>query len=865
MCYIVKGKKYAYDRTASVGDVIKHTFKENGQAIALCYKDTHITYRDLFRRIRGVADQLKRKGVTDGDRVALYSMQSQETVMVALAILFVGACYVPIEKSYPRERVQYIAQDCLPHLFIHDDEQCTLKLNANTVPVQIQEICSHHIDTPDDSFREFPAVSGEQLAYIIYTSGSTGHPKGIAVSHRSVNNHMLWLRKEFNLCQNDRFLLKTPLSFDPSIWELLIAFYVGGTLIISDNRRGLLSHRILDEVDTQAVTVLQMVPSLLHQLLLQKTHKQLDSLRVLFVGGDSLSVCTKKLFFEKMPHCQLVNLYGPAEATIDSTFYVVENTENTLSRDIIGYPIFNTSLYVVNDQSKLCGIGEIGELWVGGEGVSKGYVNHDEKTQPSFMISPFDHKTRIYKTGDWVRWNENRLLEYCGREDTQVKINGVRIDTNALKETITHLPGIYDCHFRRHRNSHHQYYALHCYLIPEKKASVCIDAIKNHLMRFFPSDMIPSRFFVVKDFDVSCNGKIVLPRWIDEGSRGHLTTNGGMNETERKILSLWNHILDIRLTQLDVDFYDVGGNSINSCILSAEMEKRFHVKMDFQELIKYRTVRQQAQYIVKDRKNMRITFMSGLNESAATTIFVVHPIGGTSFWFLPLAKLLNRTIQLYAISDPEMYDATIRLNSIVDMAEYYSECILAVKPSGPYLIGGASFGATVAVEIARILDKQGHDIDRILIFDGWAIYPHHLLDQEYFNRSMLRQQQEWKTKFHCHDVLNNRTINMFDVQRKRLRMLFSYAMDPIPYPVVLFKANTTLDIFQSVDDPTNHWGSYAKNIRVHRIEGDHETLFLNPGAAEIARYLLSDNNRAIGIENNSQRHKESGLPNVIDG
>ncbi len=844
---MLSGKTYPYDRNHSILAFIKSAALDQSKP-ALIDAQENFDYQSLIPIVASVANQLKALKISQGDRVAILAPPSSRLILLMLGILELGASYVPIDPSYPEERIGHILEDSQPSCLVVSAETDSL---VNETLWDFHSLRIEAIDfTPCEKSAQMhervDSLSlGNDPAYIIYTSGTTGKPKGIVIPHQAISNHMLWMAEEFTLTSEDVFLLKTPLTFDPSVWEIFLPLFLGATLVVAPMETHKNPDKIVDIIEQYKVSILQLVPSILHGFLNFSDLKDMTSLRYIFVGGESLTPSTKKLFFEKI-HCPLVNLYGPAEATIDSTFHVVGSDKHEQERNYIGKPIYNAAVYILDNNLMPVKEGEVGELFIGGDGLAVGYLNRPELNDQCFLENPFKPKSKFYKTGDLVKLVDGKL-EFIGRVDHQLKINGVRIETNALRDVILSVDeNIYDCLFEKQVHDIYQYSTLICYILTKnEETAVDLSLIKSRLKKQFPSYMLPQKYYFSVSSELSEHGKINFNKIKQATKFKQEESFSQMESTKAALFEIWERVLSTKIPDETTGFYELGGDSITSHILSYEISERFSIEFKPLLVLNYDTIEKQHALITQP--NAMLSPNSGclasMNSENVRKLFFVHPIGGTIFWYTHLAKLLDGKVQLYGIQDPEIIDISQEFKTIEEMAICYAELILKEQTKGPFLIGGASFGGTVAIEMARYLDRLGHKIDQVLLLDAWAVYPNELKDIDYFKSSMRRQQKDWVDQFNRSHAEVDFFQDIFNVQLQRLEMLFHYKQKPFPFNVKLFKAQELISIFQFGDSASNYWDQYIKNLEVSVVPGNHETMFLPPNVKmlsdEIERVVFS--------------------------
>jgi thioesterase domain-containing protein/acyl carrier protein len=438
-------------------------------------------------------------------------------------------------------------------------------------------------------------------------------------------------------------------------------------------------------------------------------------------------------------------------------------------------------------------------------------------------------------------------LEYLGRNNDQVKINGVRIEPKELILTVLEHQEISDCIVIKKIDTHgHDYLACYFMLVPGQ--DVQISKIKQHLKQRFPTFMLPKVYISIETIPLTANGKVDV-QTLPEPDFKKTTENSELKDHplkhEHELLLLWQLVLEVNQIEMDDDFFDVGGNSLLALKLLTLIHEKFNVSMKIRDIFEYPTVASQALHIeklqtvhpkVKADSKIPSPIITLQPYGLKTPLFLIHPIGGTVFWFSHLAKLLGTSRPIYGIQDPSLDLGKPVLESIEEMADFYLSHIKRFQPNGPYLIGGASFGATVAAEISRRLSQTNETVSALMILDGWGIYPNTLLDDNYFRNSMLRQHNELKMDFEKYGLPAPEVL--FDIQWFRLNLLWKYQLNLIESPIVLFKSKEIMPAFSEIDAPCNHWESFTSGmIKTIIIPGNHETMFQEPHVYELSKTL----------------------------
>jgi amino acid adenylation domain-containing protein/FkbM family methyltransferase len=426
-------------------DAIVHRLFEKQAArtphnIAVAYEALQITYAVLNARANQLACYLKSVGVGPESLVALCMERSIELVIAMLGVLKAGAAYVPLDPSYPKDRLAFMLADARsPVILTQDDLSDILPESAGRLICLDGgwEVIGRYDDT--DVLLD---VNPDHPAYVLYTSGTTGNPKGVIVTHSSLRNHMLWMLGSFPLVEGDRVLQKTPFSFDASVWEFYLPLLSGAELIMARPGGHQNSHYLVSQITHGQVTTLQVVPALLRLLLDEPGFSECNSLRRVFYGGEPLSAQDQQRFFEHS-QAELINLYGPTETTIQVTSLVCERTDENKA-SLIGRPIANTQIYILDNRHNPTPIGVPGELHIGGVALARGYLNRPELTAEKFVPDPFGNHVgaRLYKTADLAHWLPDGNIALHGRIDYQVKIRGLRVELNEIEAVLRKHPAV---------------------------------------------------------------------------------------------------------------------------------------------------------------------------------------------------------------------------------------------------------------------------------------------------------------------------------------------------------------------------------------------------------------------------------------
>ncbi|WP_051237157.1 non-ribosomal peptide synthetase [Paenibacillus pinihumi] len=562
----------------------------SADSTAVIAPDGELTYQQLIEQSEKLAVRLAARGVRPGDKVVLAVERSKDMIIGLLGILKAGAVYVPVDPHFPKKRID----------FILEDSACTQVLThshyglGSGEPDRILLMDQLEVDAAEVPETIVNMAEPQELCYILYTSGTTGLPKGVAIEHRSLVNRLHWMQKTYPVGRGDTLLQKTPFTFDVSIWELLWGLIQGAKVVFLEPGREREPKAIIEAVETHQVSVIHFVPSMLNAFLeYANVHTQIErlsSLNYVFSSGEVLKPYYADKFYtymEELP-AKLVNLFGPTETTIDSTFY--ECPRETAGPVVpIGRPIDNTTAYVLRD-GRPQPIGVTGELYIGGVGVARGYVGREDLNGESFIPNPFIPNDRIYKTGDLARWRADGCLEYMGRADDQIKVRGYRIEPAEIET------GLCNIHFIEEAVVLSKDERLIAYIVADMERDTAI--IKTILSFHLPEFMIPDQFVFVDSIPLTANGKADKQSLLQMGLAVEQRKEYEAPETEleKTLVLVWQSVLGISPIGVTDNFFEVGGTSIQAVLLEVELEQQ-NISSEDLIVFRYNTIREMANYL----------------------------------------------------------------------------------------------------------------------------------------------------------------------------------------------------------------------------------------------------------------------------
>ena len=574
-----------YPREQTVCDRFREQVARYGHLLAVKLNDDALTYRELDEASSRLASYLRGKGVRPGQKVGLLMERSIGMIVSIFAVIKAGGAYVPLDPTHPPERLAAILEDSEAGWLIVDKGARVPAFEGETIVYGEHEHESkgygqetHGQDRVTDAdLAEESTLADEQLTadhplYIMYTSGSTGTPKGVVTTHRnviktSVNNGFA------DIGPGDRMLQLSNYAFDGSTYEIFCALLNGATLVLIRREDVLNAAALCRVLREERITSAFMTAALFNTVVDWDVHS-LQHVRKLFFGGEAASKKHVLKALDALGPGRIANGYGPTETTVFAATYTVDESVREWNTVPIGRPIHNTKLYVLNRWGQRQPVGVAGELYIGGEGLAKGYLNRPDLTQEAFIESTFEFAPgeRLYRTGDLVRWLPDGNLEYLGRLDRQVKIRGQRVELDEVEQCLRSLAGIRDAVVMANRDERGHSY-LCAYVMARKER---IAEWKNHLRHTLPDYMIPTAFILLDKLPLTSNGKVdrrALP--VPE----HLTRKhdyvAPTNETERKLAAVWEQVLDVERIGRNDHFFEMGGHSLKAMMLSGQVRSRF--------------------------------------------------------------------------------------------------------------------------------------------------------------------------------------------------------------------------------------------------------------------------------------------------
>jgi amino acid adenylation domain-containing protein len=565
--------------------------------IALEFEGLTLTYRELDQRSNRLAAWLVGQGIGPEKMVGICMERSLEMIVAMYGILKAGGAYVPFDPDYPEDRLAFMLEDTGAEVML------THEPARSALPVADTQVL--FLDTDWDTIAAYSSkrpdveVDENTLAYTIFTSGSTGLPKGAMNEHRGICNQLYWMQDYFGTDSDETILLKTPYSFDVSLWEIFYPLSMGARIVIAPPGAHRDPEQLADLFRDHKINGTCFVPSLL-SVFVNSPHAAPESLRWIITIGEALVPDLQQRFHDRLPGVQLHNLYGPTEAAVAVTYWLCD-PDDGLQQIPIGRPMGNVKIHVLDGQRKPVPVGVPGELYIGGIQVGRGYLNREELTNKVFVDDPFDESpgALMYRTGDKARWTNDGVLEYLGRIDFQVKLHGLRIELGEIESVLTEHGSIDDAVavVDEPRSGDKRLVAYYT-----GSAELSAAQLRAYLSDKLPAYMVPQVFMRLERFPRLTSGKVSrkeLPEPVVDKKTKQVQHAAPANETERTVAKIWADFLQVDSVETDETFFDLGGSSLLALKLVGKLAEVFDTRVPVAKFFEYPTVTSFAEWIAE--------------------------------------------------------------------------------------------------------------------------------------------------------------------------------------------------------------------------------------------------------------------------
>jgi amino acid adenylation domain-containing protein len=861
-----------YPQDWCIHQMIEAQVERTPNAAAVVYEEQQLTYRELNTQANQLAHYLQALGVKPDTLVGICVERSLEMLVGVLGILKAGAAYLPLDPTYPQDRLAFMLSDAQTPVLL------TQQYLVNDLPENDANIICL------DTFWEIIAQQSEEnptsnvisgnLAYVIYTSGSTGKPKGVQITHQNLV-HSLIARFA---CYSEpviHFLLLSSLAFDASIPGIFWTLCQGGTLYLPEENSQWELPKLIQMIAQNSISHLITLPSL-YELILEQANsvEQLTSLTTVIVVAEACSKDLVRHHAQKLPETSLLNEYGPTEGTVWSSVYNLYPHKEPLQISI-GRPIANTQFYILDKALQPLPVGVPGELHIHGVGLTRGYLNLPGLTAEKFIPNPFSNQPggRLYKTGDLACYLPDGNVEFLGRIDNQVKIRGYRIELGEIEVILCQHSSVREAVVIVNEDKPGDK-SLVAYVTTYEEQILSTNTLRRFLQEKLPDYMIPTSFVILDTMPLMPNGKVNRKALRASNSNTRVRSSQQVlprTLLEQKLVQLWEETLQISPIGVTENFFDLGGHSLLAIRLLAEIEKHLGYSLPLVIFFREGTIEKIAIMLEREQESNDSQLLIPLQtQGDRPPLFLIHQHGGYGLSYSQLAQTLGKEQPLYALQARGLDGKQQPLDSIEAIASTYLAIIREILPHGPYLLGGHSFGGLVAFEIASQLEAQGEKVENLLIIDTHPPLPTAELEASveddtalvaflveqiglYANETINISQQELSTLEEAeklnyvlqilrnHEVIppdadTNFITGFINVYKANSQAIINYQPQPIQSPLSVFKTQGLTELFPV--DPTVGWHKLALGeVQVYSLIGDHHSILKEPHVKHLAEAI----------------------------
>ncbi|MCK4538698.1 MAG: amino acid adenylation domain-containing protein [Candidatus Krumholzibacteria bacterium] len=850
--------KADYPEKECIHEIFQAFVEKQPDEIAVVFGDETLTYRDLNEKSNRLAWYLRDHGIGPEALVGICTERSLDTIIAIFGVIKAGGAYVPLDPDYPAQRIEFMLEDSSAQVIITQKKFVTLVDNNCRHLVCVDsdwgEISKFSADNPTN------VSTQHNLAYVIYTSGSTGRPKGVAMEHHSVVVFISWAASIFTKAELSGVLASTSICFDLSIFEIFVTLCLGGKTILVRNALELPSLS-----GAYPVTLINTVPSAMTEIV--RMDGIPESVKVVNLAGEPLKNSLVQDLYRKEYIESVYDLYGPSEDTTYSTFARME--KGSEKSPLIGVPISNTQAYILGKNLKPVPVGVTGELFLGGEGLARGYYNRPSLTDEKFIPDPFINAEgkKMYRTGDLARYLPDGSIDFLGRIDHQVKIRGFRIEMGEIESVLEKHQDVKECAVVSREDTPGDL-RLVAYLVPPSDSSIDIRTIRDHLKTRLPDYMIPAVFVSLEELPLTPNGKLdrsALPVPKKEGgTRGYIPPR---DQVEKGLASIWESILGTGPVGLEDDFFELGGHSLLAVRLFSEIAKMFGKTLALGLIFETSTVRGLSALIKGEDSITEGRSLVAINSSGSRPpLYCVHAYGGGVFFYRELSQYLGDDQPFYGLQAQGMDGKSPAIQTVEEMADKYISEILEFQPSGPYYLAGRCLGAYIALEMAHRFQKLGREVAFLGILDSYWM-PLRLTSSydkiQYHLANLSRLGLAMKIVYILTNIKDRFVKATF--RAKVFICSFSFKHNKkLPSGLKDFYINTYIPalnrsaeinynpplyegemiFFQATAEkkrnPRSFWGKHTmKPLKVHMIEAGHLDILVAPNVQRIAQSLRS--------------------------
>jgi amino acid adenylation domain-containing protein len=837
---------------------IHHLFEEQTEkgpdSVAILYEDEQLIYRELNCRANQIAYYLKEVMGGDQGIIGMCMERSIDFVVGLLGILKAGAAYLPLDPAYPKERLDFMIQDSGMKVILTNGKFKEIFRGSAAVVLNIDEVLKsgYSIENPCN------AISPQNMAYVIYTSGTTGRPKGVLITHKAVVS--LSMDTEYiKILPQDRIANASNVSFDAATFEIWAGLLNGACLVVIGKNVLLSPADLAETLKRKAISVLFLTTALFNQM----AHESLaafSSIRHLLFGGETVDIGSVRKILEEGPPERLLHVYGPTESTTFTSWYQVVALPETAVTVPIGRPLSNKRIYILDRNLQPVPAGIPGELFIGGDGLSPGYLNRPELTAEKFINDPFSTVpgSRLYRTGDLARYLPDGNIEFIGRLDLQVKVRGFRIEPGEIETILCQHPRVSEAVVVAREDQPGEK-RLAAYVVLKEKAFMPPEEMRGFLKEKLPEYLIPSFFMFPDKLPLTPNGKIDRKALTN----GDIFRDVHENEylqpetpAEKVLAGIWQEVLATDRIGVNDNFFELGGHSLKIFKVFSRIEQELGRKLQPSVLFKCPTIKGLAAFITNNEENRKASPIVPMRTGGSLPpLFVIAPVGNNVMCYTNLVKYLSDKHPVYGIdSSTEVFKS-----SVENIVKSYITEIREIVPEGPFYLIGYSSAGTIACEMARQLRHMGFDWPFVALLD--SISHRHYRNKITWRKPdtvlrFLKNLPFWfyyywlhtdnrlsQTKMRLGEIFGHIFVPQSDdpsvaYQKNSKRVIeWLQRFDKEKYPgcITLFKAKAQVLFSPASFD--KGWKDLAGTVDVHVVPGHHALIMKEPYVRTLAEAI----------------------------
>lgn len=846
-------------------------------AVAAIYEKQQITYQALNQRANRLAHFLIDAGIGPDDIVALLAERNIDYLTAILAVHKAGAAFLPLDPRHPSARLaQILHQSESPFILTSPTYQNVVSealssLNTNPRMALIKDAIQDL--RPDDNLPQRCSMSN--LAYVMFTSGSTGTPKGVMVEHLGMLNHNLAKIADLQMTERDTLAQIGPQSFDIMVWQFVAPLIVGGKVHIFRDEIAYNPLALVEHIQAANISILQLVPAFLNTVVQEANATgripTFPDLRWIVPTGEALPTELCRQWLKLYPHIPLLNTYGSTECSDDQCHYPIHTApppDYPMPIMTIGTPIQNMSMYILDQWLQPVPIGAVGELYVGGIGVGRGYLKDPERTQKSFIANPFIKQDGacIYKTGDQGRYMSDGTIEFLGRVDHMVKVRGFRIELGEIESHLSQHPAIKHVVVIVREDTPNNKHIV-AYYVPDAQQAPSLADLRNYVAAKLPDYMVPSAFVTMEALPLTANGKIdrknlPIPDLAKLRADSFIAPR---TPTEKFLAETWSDVLSLERVGIRDNFFELGGHSLLAIRIFSRIDKKYHQQLPLGTLFRAPTIEQLAKLLDEGADNLASTLIPIQEKGNLPPFFCV---AGGVIHMRNLSHHLGEQQPLYALQMETLDDEQIANAELSKIAQQSVQEIRSVQPNGPYYLGGCFGGGTVALAMAQALAAEGEEVALMVAFNTLIkrressfirrafrrlrnvlhinpriMYQRIRHDVDWENAREWFMEKIWKIAFKFYQLIGRplprflRTGYFGEMLLRQAANTYKPA-ERYQKPVTLFVANEWYD--SDSQDPTWGWSNLTTaDVDVRIVPGDPCTIFTEPNVYLSAQVLKS--------------------------